>query len=583
MHAWNTAESFNPAPFQVAVRDARPSAEGHVAGGWVYSTLILLLLLSFASVILGVFHQKIAGDEFIFLSNVYRAAYDEPLGLLQTAYVHVFGWLTKVEGGEIVQIRLARLIYVAIWGASLALLYRLAGRLMDPLGALAAVVLFALFSPSVANAASFRVDGLLLPLLLAAALFLINPTSRRVAAAGAMAGLALALTVKAVLWAPALAGALAVGLWDSRGRFWPIIAGALATSLSLCGIMLVHSWLISSAATAAPELSSETVSWLGTYMLSGNGFFPKWSVFANSVRENLITWSLLILGLLLTLADLRRPHRRKSALVQLSLALPLVSIAFYTNAFPYAYLILFPTACLLAGRGSSHIANGQGKLRAVSVLACLAAASLPLLMITTYNLTDRQEYQRKIISIIHDLFRTPVHYIDVGGMVSSFPRSIFFMTDFGVIGYRERGEPVIATYIREECPPLLIANRELLEVWNGGAADGLDPQLRFLPEDEEAIRATYAHYWGQIYLAGRQWLDLKAGQVVPFEIAISGDYTLLSEGPVAIDGRASPPGGRLTLAAGPHALRTVVREPDLRILWGKNVKIPSEKPVADFQ
>jgi hypothetical protein len=191
----------------------------------IKALLLGLLALSFASVLLGVFHQHISGDEFFSLHNIYRAANDERLGLLQTPYVHLFGWLTKIEGGEIEQIELARLIYVAVWAGSLALLYAVARRLMDLPGALGSVVLFALFSNSLAHAASFRIDGLLLPLLLAAALLLLHPTTIRVGAAGAVSGLATALSIKAVLWAPALAGVLAVGLWDRRDRVPPILAG----------------------------------------------------------------------------------------------------------------------------------------------------------------------------------------------------------------------------------------------------------------------------------------------------------------------------------------------------------------------
>jgi hypothetical protein len=57
----------------------------------------------------------------------------------------------------------------------------------------------------------FRIDGLVLPVLLSVALLLLNPTTGRVAAAGALSAVALALTIKAVLWAPAFVGVLAVG------------------------------------------------------------------------------------------------------------------------------------------------------------------------------------------------------------------------------------------------------------------------------------------------------------------------------------------------------------------------------------
>ena len=41
-------------------------------------------------------------------------------------------------------------------------------------------------------------------------------------------------------------------------------------------------------------------------------------------------------------------------LILLFLALPLLSVVFYANAFAYAYVVLIPTACLLAGKAFAH-------------------------------------------------------------------------------------------------------------------------------------------------------------------------------------------------------------------------------------
>src|SRR5687767_456948 len=98
-----------------AFTGVRSSQAGQTGQIWSRPALIVLLMLSLASVLLGVFHQKIAGDEFIFLNVIYRTVNDQPLGLLQTTHAHLFGWLPRVEGGGIVQIRLARLIYFGIW------------------------------------------------------------------------------------------------------------------------------------------------------------------------------------------------------------------------------------------------------------------------------------------------------------------------------------------------------------------------------------------------------------------------------------------------------------------------------------
>jgi hypothetical protein len=182
----------------------------------VRMSMIALLVASFAVIVLGVFRQSIGGDEYIFLCRhpsrrERRAAGFAADGLCPSVRLAALG-----GDNEITQVTLGRLIYVALWAGSLTLLYRLGRRLLDPLGALASVVLFAVFSYSVATAADFRIDGLLLPVLLSVALLLLNPTIGRVAAAGALSGLAVAMSIKAVLWAPAFIGVLAIGLWNSR-------------------------------------------------------------------------------------------------------------------------------------------------------------------------------------------------------------------------------------------------------------------------------------------------------------------------------------------------------------------------------
>jgi hypothetical protein len=255
-----------------------------------------------------------------------------------------------------------------------------------------------------------------------------------------------------------------------------------------------------------------------------------------------------------------------------------LSVAFYANSFPYAYVILMPTACLLAGRGFSRFLGQGGRLGGVAALVCLAAAALPLAYIVWNSQIDQQEPQKQIVSHVHELFEEPVPYIDSCGMVSSFPRQIRFLTKWGVRTYREAGIPELAHYIHSAHPPLLIANKPLLDVREGGAAEELEPDLRLLPQDAETIRATYAHYWGRIYLAGREWRHLPGDENLSFEIVIPGAYTLVADHAVMVDRRLYKPGTTLTLEAGPHALRTVLAESDLRLLWGSGTTIPAEEP-----
>ena len=524
---------------------------------------------------LGTFRQAVIGDEYIFLSIIYRVANGEPLGVLQTAYAHLFAWLPSVGHNEISQTTLGRLVYVVLWAGSLALLYRLGRKLLDPVGALASVVLFAVFSYSIGNAASFRIDGLLLPIILGVVMLLLNPTTGRVAAAGALSGVAVALTIKAVLWAPAFVSLLAVGLWHSQNRLRPILAGAVAGAVTLAAIMLIHARLISMAPSDLPETVGQGSADAGRYMLF-NGFVPQWEALRDAVLANPATCILLIIGIGLAVVGLRKPESRRVSLILLLLAMPILSVTFYTNAFAYAYLVLMPTACLLAGHAFSKFAGSGERLGRLAALLFSGVAAVPMFHVALEYRYDAQKQQRQVVTAVHQLFSEPVPHIDGGGMVASFPRLGMNMTWFGLDSYRRIGSPAVPDYIHREKPPLLIVNTKALQVWNRDELDS--PELRLLPQDEEAIRATYAHYWDQIWLAGRQWRDLAAGETRPFDIVVPGAHTLIAAGSVVVDGKTYQPWTTIRLDEGPHELQTTSAEPDLRILWGTRLERLEDLP-----
>ena len=551
-----------------------------ISADTVRVSLIVLLIASFAVIVLGVFRQAVDGDEYIFMTGIHRAANGEPVGLLQTLYVHLFAWLPSVGQSEISQFQIGRLIYVVLWAGSLTLLYRLGRRLLDPIGALAGVVLFALCSYSIASAASFRIDGFILPILLSVALLLLNPITGRVAAAGALSGLAVALTIKAVLWAPAFIGVLAVGLWDQQYRLRPILAGALAGTVTFAGIMLVHSRLISTHLADIPTTVVSGSSNAGRYMLL-NGFFPQWQFLQRAVLENPGTWILIAIGLFLALTGLRQPQSRRNSLILLLLALPILSVTFYKNAFPYAYLVLLPTTCLLAGQAVSKFMASGEQTKRIFVMGCLGVAAMPMGSFAWEYRNDGQGRQKGMVTAVHELFPEPVPYIDMSGMIASFPRPRLNITWFGLDSYRRAGVPMLSNYIHRNKPPLLIVNTKVLQVWDEEVLESLESRL--LPADEETIRATYAHYWDQIHLAGRQWRDLAAGERLSFDIVVPGDHTLIASAPVIVDGDTYSPGSTVRLAKGSHRLQTTSAEPDLRILWGTGLTLRADlRPTLDY-
>ncbi|MEX2407491.1 MAG: hypothetical protein WD489_00155 [Rhodovibrionaceae bacterium] len=549
------------------------------------AALLTLLALAVAAQASGLFLKNLHWDEFIFLKNIFLHLQGEMTRLIQTSYVHLFSWLPRVAETEAGQIVAGRCIMFAAWLVSLGLLYRLGLRYLDQLGALAAAVCFALFSYSQHHAASFRADSLLLPLLLAMVLLLSDPTPRRIIAAGALGGLGLALSIKAVLWAPAALGLLLVALQERpQGGGVRVRArgGAGAAALAVFAAILgLHSLLLSVAPARGTSVSGNSsfgsIFW---EMFVAEGFLPRWRTLVTAVLSSFGIWVLILGGLVLALRELRGAETRRRAQRLLWLATPLLFVALYHNAWPYAYLVLIPTACLLAGLAFSALLASGGALRRVLAALLLAGIALQGATAARVNLADSQKLQRQVLGVVHEIFPEPVPYIDKTGMVASFPRQIFTMTTYGLRVYRARGEAGIAAYIHAAEPPLLIVNWRVLDVWPGGAAELYPQDDRLFPEDEALLRATYAPFWGPLYLAGREWRDLPQHSSADFALTFAGSYTLFAEAPLRIDGRALAPGESRYLEAGSHSLSSPVAQSRVRLLWGENLKLPDEQPAA---
>lgn len=556
--------------------------------------LAVLLALAAAAQLTGVFQKNLHWDEFIYLKNIYRYLDNDMSRVIQTAFVHLFTWVPAVSASEIGQIVAGRSVMYAAWLVSLFLLYRLASRLIDDqetspgakLAAVAGVAFFALFSFSQYHAASFRADSLLLPVLLAMALLLCGATPKRLLAAGALGGLGLAISIKAVLWLPAVLGLLLIALAErpiARRQLLIATAGAAIAALAVFGCILVLHALTLAPTESAGGSGGESGGLAGLggifwQMFMEEGLFPRWAILRASLVQNAAIWLLVAGGVVATLRGARREAAPWRLWRLLAVASPLLLVAVYHNAWPYCYLVLMPGACLLAGYAFSSLVGDGGRLRPVLALLLLVAVALPGSMAARANLSDSQATQRQALDLIHEVFPEPVPYIDKSGFVSSFPRDVFTMTTYGLRVYREKGEAAVAAYIRDAKPPLLIVNWRVLEVWPGGVAEGHAAEDRLFPEDEEMLRRTYAPYWGPVYLAGREWESLAAGDRQEFDIVIPGTYTLLAEAPVTLDGAPLRPGESRVLSAGKQVLESATAQPRVRLLWGKGLKAPPPQP-----
>lgn len=467
-------------------------------------------------------------DEFFFLCHVHELARGDLTLLYQGAYTQLFRWLPFIEGDEIDQIIVARLIMLTLLAVTALLLWKLAAVWVRWEIAGIAPLCYLSVSPVLRHAGSFRADSLLAPLSLAVLVLLAKPRpgNHALLAAGMAFGAALAVTLKAVFLLPVVAALCMLNCTPvNKDR----LVGLLRTFLlfgcwsALFAIVLLglHGLSVSPAQETA-DFASATIS----KTLVDVPFFRRATEYYQTLYTDRLAWMLLYAG---TFAALLQSRYRPAA----ACSLALLPILFYRNAFPYYYVVMLAPACVLVA-----ILSDTAMRELASRSYRLAAFGLPLVTVialamhATFNLyelrSDEQVQQRALVAAVHRVFPLPVSYIDHSGMIASFPKVNLFMSTWGIENYRADGRSFMEHAIAHHRPPLLLANRPVLDPdW---------PQFkRLLPRDRALIEQFYLPYWGSIRVAGARFA-IVGDQTVGVELPFPGRYRVEASQPLLIDG-----------------------------------------------
>ena len=556
-------------------------ALGLRANGLVGTTIGVLIVVALLLKLRLVFTLNINWDEFYYLDSVHIYRRGELALQLQTFHVHFFTWLADISANEADQIVAARLVIYVLGLGSSALTYSIARDFLDRNSALFAVGCYLSFSFVVEHGASFRADPIAAFLFLGAVCLLIRSSQSWFAsiAAGVAVALALMVTMKSLFYLPLFAAILSVRLARREVRGTALrdlggFGGSLVVGFAV--IFLLHRATLAApafdAAASLIERSAEKVIRL-------DELFPRRIFLFRSFVEDGILWLILFGGAALLLARAIRDRSRQSRdrLLMLLFLLPLATLAFYRNAFPYYYVFILSPAVVLCGVAFQHVSSRDGAGRRSPILAFVLALVVFGSMSRGYlsNMADRIQPQREIIELAHRLFPEPVAYIDRTTMVASYPKVGFFMSTWGMEQYRDLGRPIFRDAIVKQRPLFLIANSRSLE------PDGDQDWLRaagvaLFAEDHAVLRENYVHHWGDLYVAGKKLRLSEGGQSVEFEILIPGRYTLETTTAVEIDGAPVPPGGTVDLGAGAHRARTLSNAGQEVILrWGERLYRPN--------
>jgi hypothetical protein len=421
---------------------------------------------------------------------------------------------------------------LALLGLTCWMIFQLGRRWLTGLASVIPCFVYLSAIPVVLHGGSFRYDSMLAPLSMAGLLLLASPLRRswQDYAAGLVLGVAFAISVKVVLFAPLyLATVVFRGAHPTAPatqRLLAIATTSIRVAVTGTGVaallLFMHSLSVTPAATDTIVADASAAA---SKTLLETPWFPRIGFLEAYLRWQPLSWLLIAIATIMALL------RRNFAVA--SLALALLPISFYRNAFPYYYVVMLAPASILAGYAVQEVMALVCPKVSPWIVSVLLATIWVGLLYQGVAKVDRlfvndQVIQQSLLSGIHSIFPEPVNYVDRCGMVPSFRKVNFFMSTWGMESYRRRGEPFMSTAIREHRPAFILEN-----------AIGLDPRRTgewgLLPQDRELISDYYPKYWGPVRVAGAS-TTIDPSESVTLRVPFPDRYRIRANGPIMIDG-----------------------------------------------
>jgi hypothetical protein len=522
-------------------------------------------------------------DEFYFLSMVHDYLRGDLTARLQTFHVHLFSWLAFLPLDEAGQIIVGRLVMAILGFASASFLYAIARHFASRRSALLAVFFYVSATVVMEHGASFRVDPIVILLSLAAihlALLAQQSGNRQhlyLGVAGLLMALALLLTIKSVFFAGIIG---LIVLCTAGDRRQGLLGLALFGAVLVLAAGLLYAGHVATLSTAPAGAVGSYLKGTASKVLLEDGLIPRW--------QELILLSITnILFVLMALDGARAAWRgRRLDWRPLILALPLLTPLFYRNAFAYYFVLILPSAAILAAiscdRQRQRLAGlpPRAATRLVALFILLQAAILGLGNWRLFQ--DTMAGQRRTLDGIHAIFTMPVPYIDGYGVVARFPRLGFFMSSWGMDQYQQEGRPVFPALIAAGQPPLLLADS--IPLYHALIPNVVTaPAWHLLPADRAFLADNFIRHWGLVFVAGKILQPTSGSIEATFEIAIAGDYRVTAEGPIRLDGHEMAPDDVVTLGAGAHTFQNGTNAP-ATLRWAAAGDAPVDQPIdlADF-
>jgi hypothetical protein len=535
-----------PAPNFFRFTSASPIA-------WPIAASILLGLLQFSLI----FVKSYNWDEFLHYSMVFQLQDGTLARPFQTLLARLLVWVPNVSDDLMTQMSVSRVAAWCAFLAGLSAIYGLARQFVSKTDALWTMLVYLSAGSVFVHGFAIRTD----PIAMAALMLSLYMLATRpinaitILSVGAIIGFAGLLTVKAIFYAPCFAGIAWLrfsSVDDKRAMAIRLLAVAPVAAATFVGLYLLHRSGLAPAPAAqdGAAFMSNGVKWLT------DGFIrqPYYTLMA------FLTAPLFAFALFISPSVWRNAALSRAQVIALAgLALPLLTILFYRNAFPYFFVFIFaPVAVALA----PAIARLRTRFGSLILFALICVVPLGKL-ITEPRQTIAD--QRLLIEYLNRQFPEGALYLDYCGIIADYPRVIdHLISGIGLANYNARGIPLVAQAVESGKLAFVVANRPaIIDALTGKQTS--DEML--LPADVVALHGNYVKVSGALWLAGE---NVPAGSDAHI-IAVPHGGKYIADGNIILNATSYKRGETIVLAKGQHVVAG--ERPRRTILW-RGTRLP---------
>lgn len=565
--------------------------------GIYFTNLGLLILISVALILKLhlIFMLKIGWDEFLFLSKVHSCIRGSLTGQFQTFYVHFFTWLPYISDNEVSQVIAARLVLYLFFLWSCVYIYLIGKQFLNRSGALFGVLCYLSLSNIIIHATSFRADSICSFLFLFSIYHIIaRPRPKFSIALSSLAmAISLMVSIKALFHLLTIVAIFICLFIFAKNKKNISRQIAFFSFTFFCIFLLLYNFHSSTlfvaqaneANSVASNISAKNfISNASEKVIILNDFFPRLPYFIFDLYKNMLTWVLLVLGIFIVLWESIRSKKQlisKNLLLPFAFLIPLLTLLFYRNAFPYYYVFIMAPAIIFCGAIIHKITEDFKKKNSAVFLIIATVFIIPVFIgfLFHYGKNSSKEItaQKELIRIVHKIFPEPVPYIDGCSAISSFPKKGFFMSTWGMENYLKANKPIMHDILTHHQPLFILVNIPSLDFSLPRENKFTDRNYGLLKEDWDILKSNFIHHWGLISVAGKEFkFDYKASPR-DFEILIPGIYTFEGNGTISIDEVPYEAGSIINLKKGHHIINPYSTT-QVILRWGNNLHRPLNEP-----